>query len=173
MCEEISEQDVRIAGYVHEQGKPNVIVMNKWDKVEKDGFTIEKYEAELKRQLAFMDYFKAFYVSASTGQRTEKLIAAADKAFINASQRISTGVLNDVVADAVAMTETPSKSGRRLKIFYVTQPETNPPKFVFFVNDETLVHFSYRRYLENSLRKAFDFSCTPVKLVFQERKEEV
>ncbi len=171
--EEISEQDVRIAGYVHEQGKPNVIVMNKWDKIEKDGFTIEKYEAELRRQLAFMDYFKAFYVSASTGQRTEKLIAAADTAFINASQRISTGVLNDVIADAVAMTEPPSKSGRRLKIFYVTQPETNPPKFVFFVNDETLVHFSYRRYLENSLRKAFDFSCTPIKLVFNERKEEV
>lgn len=170
--EEISEQDVRIAGYVHEQGKPNVVVMNKWDKVEKDGFTIEKYEAELRRSLAFMDYFKSFYVSASTGLRTEKLIAAADMAFINASQRVSTGVLNDVIAEAIATTEPPSKSGRRLKLLYVTQPETNPPKFVFFVNDETLVHFSYRRYLENSLRKSFDFSCTPIKLAFNSRKKE-
>ena len=170
--EEISEQDVRIAGYVHEQGKPNIIVMNKWDKIEKDTHTIEKYMDALKRDLAFMDYFQAVFVSAQTGLRTEKLISMVDAAYINASQRISTGVLNDVIAEAVAMSEPPTHSGKRLKIMYATQPESNPPKFVIFVNDEKLVHFSYRRYLENSLRKAFDFSCTPIKLIFNSKKEE-
>ena len=168
----ITEQDVRIAGYVNEQGKPNVIVMNKWDKVEKDTFTIEKFEQRLKQDLAFMDYFKSVYISAATGQRTEKLISMVDEVFVNASQRISTGVLNDVLAEAVAMNEPPAHSGRRLKILYATQPETNPPKFVVFVNDEKLVHFSYSRYLENYLRKSFDFSGTPIKLVFNSRKED-
>ncbi len=170
--EEISEQDVRIAGYVHEQGKPNVIVMNKWDKVEKDTHTIETYENKLKTDLAFMDYFKSVYISAATGQRAEKLINLVDEVFVNASQRISTGVLNDVIAEAVAMNEPPAHSGRRLKILYSTQPETNPPKIVIFVNDDKLVHFSYRRYLENYLRKSFDFSGTPIQLVFNARKEE-
>ncbi len=170
--EEISEQDVRIAGYVHEQGKPNVVVMNKWDKVEKDTHTIERYESMLMRELAFMDYYKSIFISAQTGQRAEKLMNLVDEAFINASQRISTGVLNDVIREAVAMNEPPSQSGRRLKILYATQPETNPPKIVIFVNDENLVHFSYRRYLENFLRKTFDFSGTPIKLVFNSRKEE-
>ena len=170
--EEISEQDVRIAGYVHEQGKPNIVVMNKWDKVEKDTHTIEKYESILARDLAFMDYYKSVFISAQTGQRAEKLISLVDEVYINASQRISTGVLNDVVREAVAMNEPPSHSGRRLKIMYATQPETNPPKFVIFVNDDTLVHFSYRRYLENYLRKTFDFSGTPIKLTFNSKKGE-
>ncbi len=170
--EEISEQDVRIAGYVHEQGKPNIIVMNKWDKVEKDSHTVEKFNDKLKTALAFMDYYKAIYISAATGQRTEKLIGLCDEVFVNASQRISTGVLNDVISEAVAMNEPPAHSGRRLKILYATQPETNPPKFVIFVNDEKLVHFSYRRYLENYLRKSFDFSGTPIKLIFNSRKED-
>ena len=170
--EELTEQDVRIAGYVNEQGKPNIIVMNKWDKVEKDSFTIEKHNDELKKDLSFMDYYKTAYVSAVTGQRTEKLLPMVDEVFINASQRISTGVLNDVIAEAVAMNEPPTHSGRRLKVLYATQPETNPPHFVIFVNDDKLLHFSYRRYLENSLRKAFDFSGTPIKLTFNSRKEE-
>lgn len=170
--EEISEQDVRIAGYVHEQGKPNIVVMNKWDKVEKDTYPSLKYVEKLQTELSFMDYCKSVFVSAATGQRTEKIMSLVDEVFINASQRISTGVLNDVIAEAVAMNEPPSHSGRRLKIMYATQPETNPPKFVFFVNDEKLVHFSYKRYLENTLRKAFDFSGTPIKLVFNSRKEE-
>ncbi len=170
--EEISEQDVRIAGYVHEQGKPNIVVMNKWDKVEKDTHTIEKYESILARDLAFMDYYKSVFISAQTGQRAEKLINLVDEVYINASQRISTGVLNDVIREAVAMNEPPSHSGRRLKIMYATQPETNPPKFVIFVNDDTLVHFSYRRYLENFLRKTFDFSGTPIKLTFNSKKGE-
>lgn len=170
--EEISEQDVRIAGYVHEQGKPNVIIMNKWDKVEKDTYTIESKTAELTSAIAFMNYYKTIFVSAMTGQRVEKIMSMIDAVYINASQRISTGILNDVVSEAVAMTEPPSHSGRRLKILYVTQPETNPPTFVFFVNDEKLVHFSYKRYLENSLRKAFDFSGTPIKLLFKSSKED-
>lgn len=170
--EEISEQDVRIAGYVHEQGKPNVIIMNKWDKVEKDAYTIESKTAELTSAIAFMNYYKTIFVSAMTGQRVEKIMSMIDAVYINASQRISTGILNDVVSEAVAMTEPPSHSGRRLKILYVTQPETNPPTFVFFVNDEKLVHFSYKRYLENSLRKAFDFSGTPIKLLFKSSKED-
>ena len=170
--EEISEQDVRIAGYVHEQGKPNVIVMNKWDKVEKDTYTSLKQQEKLQTELSFMNYFKSIFVSAKTGLRTEKIMSLIDEVFINASQRISTGVLNDVIAESVAMNEPPSHSGRRLKILYSTQPETNPPKFVIFVNDDKLVHFSYKRYLENCLRKAFDFSGTPIVLVFNSRKEE-
>ncbi len=170
--EEISEQDVRIAGYVHEQGKPNIIIMNKWDKVEKDAYTIEGKTAELTSAIAFMNYYKTIFVSAMTGQRVEKIMSMIDAVYINASQRISTGILNDVVSEAVAMTEPPSHSGRRLKILYATQPETNPPTFVFFVNDEKLVHFSYKRYLENSLRKAFDFTGTPIKLLFKSSKED-
>ena len=169
---EISEQDVRIAGYVADEGKPNIIVMNKWDAVEKDTYTINEVEAKLKTQLAFMDYFVSIYVSAKTGLRTEKLFDLVEKVYANAHQRIPTGVLNDVVADAVAATEPPSKSGRRLKIMYATQPDIAPPKFVFFVNDAMLVHFSYKRYLENCLRRAFDFSGTPIALTFNSRNED-
>ncbi len=170
--EGISEQDVRIAGLVHEQGKPSIVVMNKWDKVEKDTFTIKKYEDELKEQLNFMNYFESIFVSAQTGLRVEKLFPFISKVYENASRRVTTGVLNEVVSEAVSMNEPPSPGGRRLKILYATQAETNPPKFVIFVNDETLVHFSYKRYLENSLRKAFDFSGTPIKLLFNSKKEE-
>jgi len=140
--------------------------------VEKDSYTINTVEAELKRQLSFMDYFVSIYVSAKTGLRTEKLFELIEKVYANAHQRIATGVLNDVVADAVAATEPPSKSGRRLKIMYATQPEVAPPRFVFFVNDALLVHFSYKRYLENCLRRAFDFSGTPIQLTFNSRKED-
>lgn len=169
--QDLSEQDVRIAGFVHDEGKPSVIVMNKWDKVEKDTYTVNKLNDKLAVDLAFMSYKKNVYVSAVTGQRLDKLIAMADEAYRNASSRISTGLLNDIVGEAVAMTEPPSFSGRKLKIYYTTQPESNPPKFVFFVNDEKLAHFSYRRYLENCLRKAFDFSCTPIKLNFVSKEK--
>ena len=168
----VSEQDVRIAGYVAEEGKPSIIAVNKWDAIEKDSFTVNKFENELKKQFAFMDYFISVYVSAKNGMRTDKLISLAEQVYLNASTRITTGTLNDVISDAVAATEPPSKSGRRLKIFYATQPDVCPPKFVFFVNDAALVHFSYKRYLENCLRRAFDFSGTPVRLVFNSRKED-
>lgn len=170
--EELSEQDVRIAGYVHEQGKPSIIAVNKWDAVEKDGFTVNKFDEKIKTDLAFMPYHNTVYVSAKTGLRVEKAIECARAAYDNASRRIATGILNDVVREAVSLTEPPAKSGRRLKIYYVTQAETNPPTFVFFVNDDTLVHFSYKRYLENSLRRAFDFSGTPIRLVFHNKKED-
>ena len=168
----LSEQDVRIAGYVAEQGKPGIIAVNKWDAVEKDTFTATRYEKTFSEQFAFMDYMVSVFVSAKTGQRVDKLLAYARKVYDNASRRVSTGLLNDVIGDATAASEPPSKNGRRLKLNYVTQPDIRPPKFVFFVNDASLVHFSYKRYLENSLRKAFDFSGTPIRLVFNGRKEE-
>lgn len=170
--EGISEQDIRIAGLVHEQGKPSIVVMNKWDKVEKDTYTILKYEEQLKTELNFMNYFESIFVSAATGLRLEKLFPLIHRVYDNASRRVTTGLLNEVISEAVSMNEPPSPGGRRLKIFYSTQAETNPPKFVVFVNDETLVHFSYKRYLENCLRKAFDLAGTPIKLVFNSKKEE-
>lgn len=171
--DEISEQDVRIAGMIHEEGKPSVIVVNKWDKIEKDTHTIDKYRLKLAEDLSFMSYFQAEYVSALTGQRTQKLLDLAETVYAHASNRISTGTLNDVVREAVTITEPPASSGRRLKVLYATQPSANPPTFVFFVNDEKLMHFSYKRYLENSLRRAFDFSGTPIRLKFIGRKDDV
>ncbi|MBR2968117.1 MAG: ribosome biogenesis GTPase Der [Clostridia bacterium] len=170
--EEISEQDVRIAGMVHEEKKPCVIVMNKWDNVEKDTHTIEQYKNELDNKLAFMSYYVPIFVSALTGQRVDKIFDCVDTVYENASRRIATGVLNDVIREAVALNEPPAPSGRRLKIMYATHTSTNPPKIVIFVNDESLLHFSYRRYLENSLRKAFDFSGTPIDVVYNSKKEE-
>ena len=170
--EEISEQDVRIAGYVHRMGKPSVVVMNKWDTIEKDTNTVNQYNKNLHTSLAFMDYFVPVYVSAKTGQRVEKIMNLVNEVYAHASFRPSTGVLNDIIQDAFAVNEPPSFKGRRLKIYFVTATSTNPPVIVFSVNDSELVHFSYRRYLENQLRKAFDFSGTPVKLVFSNRSED-
>ena len=170
--EELSEQDVKIAGYVHEQGKPSVVVMNKWDVVEKDTYTIEKYNRKLKEELKIMDYFIPTYVSAKTGKRVDNLIKLAERAYENASRRISTGLLNDVLREAILTNEPPSKNGKRLKIYYVTEVSANPPTFVIFVNDDTLMHFSYRRYLENALRRSFDFEGTPVRLIIRNKNEK-
>lgn len=170
--EELSEQDVKIAGYVHEQGKPSVVVMNKWDVVEKDTYTIEKYNRKLKEELKFMDYFIPTYVSAKTGKRVDNLIKLAERAYKNASRRISTGLLNDVLREAILTNEPPSKNGKRLKIYYVTEVSANPPTFVIFVNDDTLMHFSYRRYLENALRRSFDFEGTPIRLIIRNKNEK-
>lgn len=172
LSEELSEQDVKIAGYVHEQGKPSVVVMNKWDVVEKDTYTIEKYNRKLKEELKFMDYFIPTYVSAKTGKRVDNLIKLAERAYENASRRISTGLLNDVLREAILTNEPPSKNGKRLKIYYVTEVSANPPTFVIFVNDDTLMHFSYRRYLENALRRSFDFEGTPVRLIIRNKNEK-
>lgn len=169
--EELSEQDVKIAGYVHEQGKPSVVVMNKWDVVEKDTYTIEKYNRKLKEELKFMDYFIPTYVSAKTGKRVDNLIKLAERAYENASRRVSTGLLNDVLREAILTNEPPSKNGKRLKIYYVTEVSANPPTFVIFVNDDTLMHFSYRRYLENALRRSFDFEGTPIRLIIRNKNE--
>ena len=170
--EGISEQDVKIAGYVHEQGKPSIVVMNKWDLIEKDTFTIKKYQDALKTDLAFMDYFESIFISAKTGLRVEKVMDTVLKVFGNSTRRITTGVLNDVVADAISVNEPPSHKGRKLKIYYATQMGINPPTFIVFVNDHTLMHFSYKRYLENCLRKAFDFSGTPIKILIRDKGEE-
>ena len=170
--EELSEQDVKIAGYVHEQGKPSVVVMNKWDVVEKDTYTIEKYNRKLKEELKFMDYFIPTYVSAKTGKRVDNLIKLAECAYENASRRVSTGLLNDVLREAILTNEPPSKNGKRLKIYYVTEVSANPPTFVIFVNDDTLMHFSYRRYLENALRRSFDFEGTPIRLIIRNKNEK-
>lgn len=170
--EELSEQDVKIAGYVHEQGKPSVVVMNKWDVVEKDTYTIEKYNRKLKEELKFMDYFIPTYVSAKTGKRVDNIIKLAERAYENASRRVSTGLLNDVLREAILTNEPPSKNGKRLKIYYVTEVSANPPTFVIFVNDDTLMHFSYRRYLENALRRSFDFEGTPIRLIIRNKNEK-
>ena len=170
--EELSEQDVKIAGYVHEQGKPSVVVMNKWDVVEKDTYTIEKYNRKLKEELKFMDYFIPTYVSAKTGKRVDNLIKLAERAYENASRRVSTGLLNDVLREAILTNEPPSKNGKRLKIYYVTEVSANPPTFFIFVNDDTLMHFSYRRYLENALRRSFDFEGTPIRLIIRNKNEK-
>lgn len=168
----ITEQDVKICGYVHEQGKPSIIVMNKWDLVEKDTNTINVFNNDLKEALKFMDYFQSIYVSAKTGQRTEKILDLAAKVLENANRRISTGQLNDLVLDCVRVSEPPSVNGKRLKILYATQVGTNPPNFVFFVNDSSLMHFSYKRYLENSIRRAYDFGGTPIKITVREKEDD-
>ncbi len=168
----MSEQDIKICGYVHEQGKPSVVVMNKWDAVEKDTFTINTFNKKMQGDLKFMDYFQSIYVSAFTGQRVDKILALASEVYEQSVRRVQTGVLNDIIADAVVAVEPPSHNGKRLKIYYVTQGGIQPPTFVFFVNDSNLMHFSYERYLENTLRKTFEFKGSPIKLVFRNRKEE-
>lgn len=168
----LTEQDTKIIGYVHEQGKPSVIIMNKWDLIEKDTNTINKFESKLKEDLKFMDYFKSVYISAKTGQRTEKLLAIADEVYAHSQFRIATGMLNDVITDAVRANEPPSYNGRRLKVYYASQVSVAPPTIVLFVNSSDLLHFSYERFLENTLRKAFDFSGTPIKILTREKKND-
>ncbi len=167
-----TEQDTKICGYVHDQLKPSVIVMNKWDLIEKDTFTVDKFNAYLKQELNFMDYFVPVYISAKTGQRVDKVLNTAFEVYEEASKRVQTGILNDVLADAIVAVEPPSTHGRRLKVFYATQAQTNPPVFILFVNDETLMHFSYLRYLENVLRKTFVFKGTPIKIITRARQDE-
>lgn len=168
----ITEQDIKVAGFVHEQKKPSVIVLNKWDLVEKDDKTINLYNAKLKEDLKFMDYFVPVYVSALTNQRTNKIMPLVEQVYENASKRIKTGVVNEIVQNAINMKQPPTKNGQRLKIFYVTQASTNPPNFVIFVNDKNIMHFSYERYLENCIRSAVDFTGTPIQLTIKNRSEK-
>ena len=163
--EEITEQDVKILGYVHEQGKPSVVVYNKWDLVEKDQNTANRYTKKLQEALKFMDYFVVQYVSTKDGTRFGRIMQSVEKVYKNAQNRIKTGVLNEILQDAIMTHQPPTHSGRRLKIKYITQVDVCPPTFAVFVNDPSLMHFSYERYLENCLRKAKDFSGTPIKLI--------
>lgn len=167
----ISEQDVRIAGFVHEEGKPSVVVMNKWDLVEKDDKTMNKFNEKLSEDLKFMDYFIPVYSSALTGQRMNKIMESVEKAYTNAHYRVSTSMLNDILQNAVLSAEPPSHKGRRLKLNYITQADVAPPTFVLFVNDKNLLHFSYERYLLNCLRNAVDFSGTPIRLIVKNKTE--
>jgi ribosome-associated GTPase engA len=170
--EGLTEQDVKIIGYVHEQGKPSVILMNKWDLIEKDTHTVNKFEEKLAQDLKFMNYYKSVYISAKTGQRVDKILRAAEEVYAHATFRIPTGALNDLIGDAVRLNEPPSYLGRRMKVYFSSQVGVCPPTFVLFVNDEGLLHFSYERYLENTIRAAYDFSGTPIKIIPREKKEE-
>ncbi len=166
---QVTEQDVRIAGYVHEAKKPSVVIVNKWDEklMTKDEFT-----KILREKLSFMSYFKVLFVSALTGEGLSNIMKMVDEVYENSSRRITTGILNDILHDAILNFEPPSKSGKRAKIMFVTQASTNPPKFVFFCKEPTLINFSYQRYLENKLREKAEFSGTPIELVFKGKEEE-
>ena len=166
---EISEQDVRIAGFVHEAKKPNVVIVNKWDE---KSMTKDEYTKILQDKLSFMSYFKVLFVSALTGKGLSDIMIAVDEVYENASRRISTGILNDILHDAILNFEPPTKNGKKSKILFATQPSTNPPRFVFFCKEPTLINFSYERYLENRLREKVDFSGTPIELVFKGKEEE-
>lgn len=169
--EGLTEQDVKIIGYVHEQGKPSVVVMNKWDTIEKDTHTVQRFEESLKNDLKFMDYFRSVYVSAKTGQRTDKILSLAEEVYAHAGFRVQTGALNDLLMDAMRISEPPSYQGRRMKLYYASQVAVHPPLFVLMVNDEGLMHFSYERYLENVIRGAYDFSGTPIRIQTRSKKE--
>lgn len=168
----ITEQDVKIAGFVDQEGKPVIIAVNKWDAVDKDTHTIEQYNKDIITELSFMTYAPRLYISAKTGQRIDKLFMLIDSVYDNSNKRISTGLLNDCIREAVTAVEPPSDKGRRLKVLYATQVSIAPPTFVIFVNEAALMHFSYKRYLENYLRKSFDFSGTPIRILIRERNEE-
>ncbi len=170
--EGVTEQDSKIAGYIDEQGKPAVIIINKWDAVEKDTNTMNEYIKEVRKELKFMEYAPVMFISALTGQRTGNVIEMVRKVYEQASRRITTGLLNDILSDAQPALHPPATSGRRLKIFYATQQQTNPPTFVFFINEISLMHFSYERYLENQFRKAFGFEGTPLRFILRERNKD-
>ena len=171
-AEGVAEQDAKIAGIAHERGKGVIIAVNKWDAVEKDDKTIYKMTEKIKQTLAYMPYAEFVFISAKTGQRLDKLFELIDMIIENQSMRIATGVLNEILAEAVAMQQPPSDKGRRLKVFYMTQISVKPPTFVVFVNDKKLMHYSYTRYIENQIRNAFGFRGTPLRFIIRERKED-
>lgn len=170
--EGFTEQDSKVAGYAHEQGKAAIIVVNKWDLIEKDGSTMKEYEDKLKNDFSFMSYAPFLFISAKTGQRVQKLFAKIQEVYMQNCMRISTGMLNDVLAYATARVQPPSDKGRRLKLYYITQASTKPPTFVIFVNRAELFHFSYQRYIENQIRSTFGLTGTPVRFVVRERARE-
>ena len=170
--EGITDQDAKIAGIAHERGKGMIIVVNKWDAVEKDDKTIYKFTKEIREKLSYMPYAELLFVSAATGQRLPKLFETIDAVIENHSLRVATGVLNEIMTEAVAMQQPPTDKGKRLKLFYITQVAVKPPTFVIFVNDKELMHFSYTRYIENKIREAFGFRGTPLKFIIRERKEK-
>ncbi len=167
--EGVTEQDAKIAGIAHENGKAVIIAVNKWDLIEKDNHTVREYEKKIRQVLSFMPYAEIIFISAETGQRLTKLYDLIDVVVNNASMRIATGVLNEILAQALVMQQPPSDKGRDLKIYYMTEVSVKPPTFVIFVNDKKLMHFSYTRYLENQIRAAFGFQGTPLRFIIRER----
>ena len=169
--EGVTDQDTKIAGIAHERGKAAVIAVNKWDSIEKNDKTMNNFLKDIDSELSYMSYAPKVFISAKTGQRVPKMIDMIKTVRENNALRISTGVLNDVLIEAMAIQQPPSDKGRQLRIFYITQASVKPPTFVLFVNDRQLMHFSYRRYIENQLREAFGFVGTPIHFVVRERKE--
>ena len=170
--EGVTEQDAKIAGIAHERGKATIIVVNKWDAIEKDDKTIYKFTEKVRNTLSFMPYAELLFVSAKTGQRLPKLFETIDIVSENHAMRVATGVLNEIMAEAVAMQQPPSDKGKRLRLYYITQVAVKPPTFVIFVNDKELMHFSYTRYIENQIRTTFGFRGTPIHFIYRERKEK-
>ena len=168
----VSEQDAKIAGIAHERGKAVIIAVNKWDAVEKNDKTIYEVTERIRNVLSYMPYAEILFISALTGQRLHKLFDTIDMVSENHAMRIATGVLNEIMAEAVALQQPPSDKGKRLKIYYVTQASVKPPAFVIFVNDRELMHFSYIRYLENRIRESFGFRGTALRFIIRERKED-
>lgn len=168
----VTEQDTKIAGFVHEEGKAAIVIVNKWDAVEKQTGTMETMRKQVLSDLKFMDYALVLFTSALTGSRVDRVLELVQEVYAQASKRVTTGVLNDVLADAQLALQPPATGGRRLKIYYATQQAVRPPTFVFFMNDQTLMHFAYERYLENQFRKAFGFEGTPIRFILRERKKE-
>ena len=169
--EGVTEQDAKIAGIAHERGKAVIVAVNKWDAIEKNNHTRNKFTGRVREVLSFMPYAEILYISAMTGQRFTKLYETIDIVNENHSMRIATGVLNEIMAEAVALQQPPSDKGKRLRLYYITQVSVKPPTFVIFVNDKELMHFSYTRYIENQIREAFGFRGTPLKFFIRERKE--
>ena len=170
--EGVTEQDAKIAGIAHERGKGMIIAVNKWDAIEKDDKTIYRFTEKVKNTLSFMPYAELLFVSAVTGQRLNRLFETIDAVIENHAMRVATGVLNEIMAEAVALQQPPSDKGKRLRLYYITQVAVKPPTFVIFVNDKELMHFSYTRYIENKIREAFGFQGTPLKFIIRERKGE-
>ncbi len=170
--EGVTEQEAKIAGIAHDSGKAVIIAVNKWDAIEKDDKTVYEYEKKIRNTLSYMPYAEIVFISAKTGQRLQKLFDVIDMVVENHSMRIQTGVLNEIMSEAVAMQQPPADKGKRLKLFYMTQVSVKPPTFVIFVNDKELMHFSYTRYIENQIREAFGFRGTPLKFIIRERGEK-
>lgn len=169
---EISDQDLKIASFINEENKPSIVILNKWDLVEKDTNTMHKFDEKLSTELAFMSYFKSVYLSALTGKRTEKLMPAVEVVLENAHRKVSSGDLNDVLQDAYLLNSPAYKKGKKLRIFYATQSGVNPPTFVLFVNDINLMENNYLRYIENNIRKTFNFEGVPIRITLKCKKEE-
>lgn len=168
----ITDQDIRIAGYSHDNNKGMIIVINKWDLVEKDNNTFKQFQEDVRKNFAYATYAPILTVSALTGQRVNKILDEADEIYNYRNLRVSTGVLNDIITEAVLMNQPRTVKGKRLKIYYGTQVDVNPPKFLIFVNDSGIVHFSYKRYLENKIRESFDYKGTPIIIEFRSKSEK-